>query len=100
MPARSRRCCGLPPQTVLGVAIVLSLHIHRWAAFALLGLFLIQFAIPSTTGRLVLCVIYLVLATVLLIRNRQHILPTLRAPFQRHPARVGTDPERELVESA
>ncbi|MGO1973106.1 MAG: hypothetical protein ACTH2Q_09125, partial [Propionibacteriaceae bacterium] len=48
-------------QTVLGVAILLALCFPRWAAWALLGLFAVQFAIPSTTGRLVLCGVHLVL---------------------------------------
>lgn len=72
-------------QTVLGVAVLLSLRFPRWAAWSLLGLFVVQFAIPGTTGRLVLAGVYLVLAAGVLVHHRRHIVPTLTAPFRRTP---------------
>ncbi|MCO1575668.1 sodium:proton exchanger [Crossiella sp. SN42] len=81
-------------QTVLGVAALLALRFPRWAAWTLLGLFAVQFALPGQAARYVLCVIYLVLAIGALIRNRAHILPTLAAPFRRQQAEVA---EAELA---
>ncbi|CAN5745948.1 sodium/hydrogen exchanger [soil metagenome] len=68
-------------QTLMGVALVLSLRFHRYAAWALLALFAIQFPITSTEGRLALCGIYAALALIGFVVNRRHLLPTLRAPF-------------------
>ncbi|QNJ93721.1 sodium:proton exchanger [Mycolicibacterium fluoranthenivorans] len=68
-------------QTLMGIALILSLRFHRHTAWLLLVLFLVQFPITSTTGRLVLCGIYGVLAIAGLIVNRRELLPTLRAPF-------------------
>jgi cation:H+ antiporter len=73
-------------QTLLGVAALLALRFPRWLALTLLGLFALQFAVPGTTGRYVLCGVYAVLAVAALVRNRRHIGPTLAAPFRR-PAR-------------
>lgn len=41
-------------QTMMGVALILSLRFHRRTAWMLFGLFIIQFAVTSTEGRLVL----------------------------------------------
>lgn len=68
-------------QTMMGVALILALRFHRGAALMLLGLFVVQFPIASTQGRLLLCGVYAVLALVALIRNRQHVAATFRAPF-------------------
>ncbi len=68
-------------QTLMGIAVILALRFHRYTAWALLALFMIQFPISSTTGRLILCGGYAVLALGGLGVNREHILPTLRAPF-------------------
>jgi cation:H+ antiporter len=77
-------------QTLLGVAVLLTLRFPRWLAFTLLGLFAAQYAVPGTTGRYVLCGIYGAIAIVALIRNRRDILPTLAAPFRRaSPPRPG-----------
>lgn len=84
-------------QTVLGIAALLSLRFSRWLAWILLGLFLVQFAVPGTEGRLVLSAIYAVLATGALIMNRRQILPTLLAPFRREETIVAKDAERELA---
>lgn len=75
-------------QTVLGVAVLLDLRFSRWAAAVLLVLFAVQFAVPGTTGRLVLSGIYAVLAVALLIVHRRHLWSTLTAPFRRQPATV------------
>ncbi|WP_405061029.1 sodium:proton exchanger [Kribbella sp. NBC_01505] len=84
-------------QTLLGIAVLLSLRFPRWAAWTLLGLFAIQFAVPGQTGRYILSAIYLVLAIIAVIRNRHHLLATLRAPF-RKPA-VPAEETRELVDA-
>lgn len=68
-------------QTMMGVALILSLRFHRRTAWILFGLFVIQFAVTSTEGRLVLSAVYGVLALIGFAVNRRHIAPTLAAPF-------------------
>ncbi|CPS34604.1 sodium:proton exchanger [Mycobacteroides abscessus] len=70
-------------QTMMGVALILALRFHRATAWALLALFVVQFPITSTHGRLILCGVYGVLAIVGLIVNRHHIIATIRSPFHR-----------------
>src|ERR1700733_247873 len=70
-------------QTLMGIALILSLRFHRYTAWALLALFVVQFPITSTEGRLILCGVYAALAVAGLVVNRRHLVPTLRAPFQR-----------------
>ena len=79
-------------QTLMGIALILALRFHRFSAWALLALFVVQFPISSTTGRLTLCGIYAVIALAALIVNRQHILPTLSAPFAPSTRRHGAHP--------
>jgi cation:H+ antiporter len=68
-------------QTMMGVALILALRFHRAAAWALLGLFVVQFPIASTQGRLLLCGVYTVVAIAGLIVNRRYLAATIRAPF-------------------
>lgn len=70
-------------QTMMGVALILALRFHRATAWALLALFVIQFPITSTHGRLILCGVYGVLAIAGLIVNRRHVIATIRSPFRR-----------------
>jgi cation:H+ antiporter len=69
-------------QTLMGVAILISLRFHRWSAWTLLGLFAIQLPLMSTTARFVLSGIYLGIALVVLVLHRRQLLPTLLAPFR------------------
>jgi cation:H+ antiporter len=69
-------------QTLMGVSILLNLRFRRWAAWALLALFAVQFPITGTTGRLILAGCYLGIAVVALILQRREIWPTLTAPFR------------------
>jgi cation:H+ antiporter len=68
-------------QTLMGVALILALRFNRGSAWLLLGLFVIQFPLTSTTGRLVLCGVYGVITLGGLIINRRNLAATLRAPF-------------------
>ena len=68
-------------QTMMGIALILALRFHRYTALALLALFVVQFPITSTEGRLALCGVYAALALVGFVVNRRHVGPTLRAPF-------------------
>lgn len=86
-------------QTLMGVAVILALRFHRAAAWTLLGLFLVQFPITSTPGRLVLCGIYAVIAVGGLIVNRRYVAATLQAPFLGTPVRHAGHPHHP-VESA
>jgi cation:H+ antiporter len=68
-------------QTLMGVALILGLRFRSWAAWALLGLFIVQFPITSTEGRLLLSAAYAAVAVAALIVNRAQLPPTLVAPF-------------------
>jgi cation:H+ antiporter len=83
-------------QTLLGIAILLTLRFPRWAAWTLLALFAVQFAVPGQTGRYILSAIYLVVALVTFIRHRSELLPTLTAPF-RSPQKTPAERSDELV---
>lgn len=81
-------------QTLMGVALILALRFHRATALALLALFVVQFAIPSTEGRLLLCGIYTAVAIVAFIINRRHLIATVQAPFVGHAIRHGGHPHQ------
>jgi cation:H+ antiporter len=76
-------------QTLMGVALILGLRFRRWAAWALLGLFVVQFPITSTEGRILLSAAYAAVAVVALVVNRRQIVPTLLAPFAGRAKRHG-----------
>ncbi|MFC9694444.1 sodium:proton exchanger [Kribbella sp. NPDC056951] len=86
-------------QTLLGIAVLLSLRFPRWAAWTLLALFAIQFAVPGQTGRYILCAIYLVLAIIATTRNRHHLAATLRAPFRKPAVPAPVDRTPDLVDA-
>jgi cation:H+ antiporter len=92
-PSRRTEVLLTAAQTLLGVAALLALRFPRWAAWTLLGLFAVQFALPGQTARYVLSGIYAAIALAALIRNRRHILPTLSAPFRR----VGGDGDNQPI---
>lgn len=69
-------------QTLLGVAILLSLRWGLASSLLMLGLFLVS-VIPDETFRNILGLVHLLLAIVYFWINRKMIMPTLRAPFQR-----------------
>ena len=73
-------------QTLLGVAVLLTLRFPRWLAFTLLGLFAVQYAVPGQAGRYILVAIYAVIALAALARNRRCIWPALTAPFRTQPS--------------
>jgi cation:H+ antiporter len=83
-------------QTLLGLTILLSLRFPRWAAWTLLGLFAVQFAVPGQTGRYIISAVYLVLAIAAAVQNRKHLIPTLTSPFRRTPV-AQADRADELV---
>ncbi|HET9971507.1 MAG TPA: sodium:proton exchanger [Streptosporangiaceae bacterium] len=73
-------------QTLLGVAVLLTLRFPRWLAFTLLGLFAVQYAVPGQAGRYILVAIYAAIALAALARNRRCIWPALTAPFRAQPS--------------
>jgi cation:H+ antiporter len=79
-------------QTLMGVALILALRFHRATAWALLVLFVAQFPINSTHGRLLLCGIYAAVAIAGLSINRRHLAATVRAPFMGTAVRHGGHP--------
>ena len=60
-------------QSLFAVAVLINLSLARREAGALLGLFLIQFLIPISEVRLAIAGIYLVLAAVLMVRERRDL---------------------------
>jgi cation:H+ antiporter len=82
-------------QTLMGVALILALRFSRASAWALLGLFIVQFPLMSTKGRLVLCGIYGVIAIGGLIVNRRYLAATVRAPFVGTAIRHSGHPHHE-----
>jgi cation:H+ antiporter len=86
-------------QTLMGVALILALRFNRTAAWTLLGLFIVQFPLTSTTGRLGLCGIYAVIAVGGLVINRRHLAATLRAPFVGTAIRHSGPPHHPSEES-
>ncbi|MBV9720405.1 MAG: sodium:proton exchanger [Mycobacterium sp.] len=81
-------------QTMMGVALILGLRFHRWTAWALLGLFVVQFPITSTQGRVFLSAAYALIAVVALVYNRRQFVPTLSAPFAGRAKRHGGHPHQ------
>lgn len=82
-------------QTMLGIAILLTLRFPRWAAWTLLALFAVQFAVPGQTGRYVISGVYAVLALAAFVHHRREIIPTVTGVFRSQKA---NEPTRELVE--
>jgi cation:H+ antiporter len=82
-------------QTLMGVALILGLRFRRAAAWALLALFLVQFPLNSTHGRLLLCGVYATVAIVWLIINRRHLAATVNAPFVGRAIRHSGRPHHE-----
>ncbi len=68
-------------QTMMGVTLLMGLHFHRATAWALLVLFVVQFPIASTHGRLLLCGVYTAITLAGLAVNRRSLAATVRAPF-------------------
>ena len=87
-------------QTLMGIAVLVSLRFPRWAAWTLLALFAVQFGVTGTTGRLVLSGVYLALAASGLVVNRRSILPTLAAPFRRTARITALAADERLPEPA
>lgn len=85
-------------QSAFAVAILVSLSISRWEAILLFTLFVIQFVIPVEAIRMVIAVIYMLLATGILIRQRADVVRLVRqarrtiggdhTPPELEPARV------------
>lgn len=70
-------------QTVLGIAVLLNLRFEWKEAVALAALFFLQFPFPDTTVRLGFSVAYMLLAAILMVRDRQYLGPTVRHVFGR-----------------
>ncbi len=79
-------------QSAFAVALLISLSLSRWEAIFLFGLFIVQFLIPNEQIRLVIAVVYMVLAAGILVRERDNIGTLLRH------ARAALSPQREVVD--
>jgi cation:H+ antiporter len=79
-------------QTMVGIALILSLRFSRGAAWTLLALFVVQFPVTSTHGRLAMCAVYAALAVAAMSRNRRYLTATLVAPFVDQAIRHGGHP--------
>ncbi|MDG4791153.1 sodium:proton exchanger [Micromonospora sp. WMMD1102] len=76
-------------QTLLGVAVLADLRISRVEAATLFLLFAVQFALPTQTVRYGVAVAYVVLAGILLFRQRRELPALLRATWPTGRARTG-----------
>ena len=65
-------------QSLFAVAVLINLSLRRREAGALLGLFLIQFLIPISEVRMAIAGIYLVLAALLMVRERRDLRQLIR----------------------
>jgi cation:H+ antiporter len=75
-------------QTLLGIALVMSLRFSQRSAWLLLVLFAVQFPLTGTTPRLVLSAVYAGIALVAFAVQRQHLLP-LVSSVRRRRERAG-----------
>jgi cation:H+ antiporter len=82
-------------QTLMGVALILGLRFQRASAWALLVLFVAQFPINTTHGRLLLCGVYTAIAVAGLVINRKHLAATIRAPFRGTAVRHSGHPHED-----
>ena len=57
-------------QSAFAVAVLASLSISRWEAILLFSLFAVQFVVPNEAIRMVIAGVYILLATLILIRDR------------------------------
>ncbi len=76
-------------QTVLGFAVLLNLRFNWREALALAALFFLQFPFPQTTVRLGFSAAYILLAAVILFRERRSLRPMVHYVFGRRPRSSG-----------
>jgi cation:H+ antiporter len=69
-------------QTLMGIALVLSLRVGRRSAWLLLVLFAVQFPISGQQGRLVLAAVYSAIALAVLVPRRRELAATVRTLWQ------------------
>ena len=69
-------------QTLLGIALLLTLRLGAKSALLLFVMFATTFVLPQPEVRMVLAVIYLVIAAVVFFVRRKHIWPALSEPFR------------------
>jgi cation:H+ antiporter len=89
-PAQREELLLTAAQSLFAVALLVNLYLSAREAAALVGLFLLQFAlaalVPGATELVALSVTYLLLAAVLLVRARNLLGPTvrdgLRTPYE------------------
>jgi DNA-binding beta-propeller fold protein YncE len=68
---------------MMGVAMILALRFHRYTAWALMAMFVIQFPLTSAHGRFILAGCYGAVTAVALLVNRRHLWGTLCGPVHR-----------------
>lgn len=85
-------------QSYFAIAVIMSLSLSGREAVMLAVLFLLQFAIPIESIRMAIGVVYMVLGTVLLLRERQDIMRVLRITRAglRDPKTLGDPLEHEV----
>jgi len=76
-------------QAVLGFAVLSNLRFRFWEALVMLGLFAVQFFIPDPNARMVLAVVYIVIALAMLAAYRRHLPPIARCVW-----RIGAEREQ------
>lgn len=69
-------------QTVMGVALLLSLRLGIRASIALFALFMVAFVMPDEHVRTIIAWVYFAIALFFTIRRRRFLRDTLAAPFR------------------
>lgn len=67
---------------VLGVTIIMTLRLNWWSALVLVSLYAAQFVVTDVGGRYVLSGAHIAVALVFAYVHRDHLLPTLAAPWR------------------
>ena len=97
-PAQREELLLTAAQSLFAVALLVNLYLSAREAAALVGLFLLQFAlaalVPGATELVALSVTYLLLAAVLLVRARNLLGPTVRDACAPPTSSSPTSPSR------
>lgn len=70
-------------QTLMGIALIMSLRFSQRSAWLLLILFAVQFPLTGTTARLILSGVYATVAFVAFVAQRRELLPLVSAVWRR-----------------
>jgi cation:H+ antiporter len=79
-------------QAVLGFAVLANLRMSRWEAATMIGLFVVQFALPEPGARILLAGAYLLIALCILVVQRRLVVRIAGCAFHVGAERVDFQP--------